>query len=636
MKKALPQVVLVALVAATFVPLAAPGRALVYRDLVVYTAPQDAVLQEALLERHELPRRNPYIYGGIAHLADPSTQTLYPPRLLCALLFSVPRSIHVFVVLHVLAAALFASLFARSLGASRVAAAAGGAVYALSGPVLSLMENLPLLAGAAWLPLACALARRKSVLAAVPVGLIALAGDIQGATWASLLVLAILIARRRPGRAIATPVIGLLLAGVLLVPAYRLRDETTRPTMTRDDAGAWSLVPTRLVELAVPFPFGVSFPDRASVTDGLQPRAIHEPWSETLHVGVLGLALGAGALLDRRRRQAARVLLVLAGLALLAAMGPRGGVWDILRLLPFYGEYRHPEKHLVLFALAAAPLAALGVDAARRRAALVAIPVVLLGASVAAFSIQLAELSTVHDVRAPRTPFDWQVARTLLFLAAGALFASEKRHRVLALLVALEVLCATHPRVFVGDATLYDEHPLGVELVRASGSRVLRIPFEGGPPLGRVPTKEEMPGRHFEERAIAAKVRSWVGSVAARERVPAAHGMTSFAPRGLDLSKPAPAQLDALSVRFLVTGRDRDGVSPVAPLGGVAVVESFGVVLSDRGDRVAKAPPASFEGEVPGFLPGVLASVLALAALVLGARLSRRRRPPPCASPSPR
>jgi hypothetical protein len=617
-KKALPLLVLVALVAATFLPLAASGRALVYRDLVVYTAPQDAVLQEAVLERHELPRRNPYIYGGIAHLADPSTQTLYPPRLLCALLFAMPRSIDVFVILHVLGAAVFASLFARSLGASRAAAAAGGAVYSLSGPVLSLMENLPLLAGATWLPLACALARRRSSLAAVPVGLIALAGDIQGATWASLLVLGILLARRRPARAVATPVLGLLLAGVLLVPAFRLRDETTRPNMTRDDAGAWSLAPARLVELAVPFPFGVSFPDRTSVTDGLQPPAIHEPWSETLHVGVLGLALGAGALLDRRRRRAARVLLVLAGLALLAAMGPRGGVWDLLRLLPFYGEYRHPEKHLVLFALVAAPLAALGVDAARRRAALLGIPVVLLAAAAAWLLLGVAARASVHQGGPGALFLSVQLGLTLSFLVASALLASKRRRKLIALLVALDVLCATHARVFVGDATLYDEHPLGVELVRASGSRVLRFPFVGGGALGPVPKEKEMPGRRFEERAIAARVRSWVGSVAARERVPAAHGMTSFEPKALDLTELDGAKLDGLEVRYLVTRAD--GVPGVTSLGGVAALESYGVLLSDRGERVGRAPPVSFGGEVPGMVPGVFASVLGLALLALARR----------------
>jgi uncharacterized protein YqgC (DUF456 family) len=633
---------LAGLVLASFAPLAERGRALVYRDLVVYTAPQDAVLREAVLERHELPRRNPYIYGGVANLADPSTETLYPPRLLAALAFAPPRSIHVFVLGHFLLAALGAAFFARALGASRAAATAAGAVYALSGPVLSLQENLPLLAGAAWLPWACALARRRSLLAALPVGFAALAGDIQGATWAALLVPVILIAGRGPlprraTLAVATPVLGLLLASVLLVPALELRPDTDRVAQSAEDAGAWSLAPARLVELAVPFPFGVSFPDRASVTDGLEPEGspIHEPWSETIHVGLVGLALGAGALLDRRRRKRAATLLALAALALAAAMGPRGPlVWKLLRLLPFYADYRHPEKHAVLFALAAAPLAALGVDAARRASALAAIPLAALGALGARWSLEGALLHSPHH--APATSIGLELARGVVLLGVAASISLPPRRggRVgvggrrwaLALLVALDVLLATHPRVFVGDATLYDEHPLGVDLVRASGARVLRFPWKGGERLGYVPLPDDMPGRRFEERAIAERVRSWVGSVSARERVPALHGMASFTPRGIDDKLATAASLDALSVRFLVSDGHGDG-APVA--------SEQGVFLLDRGRRIAPAPPPSFEGEVPCL--GVGAALSAAALLVLSARLARRcrARRPRSAGPSP-
>lgn len=608
------------LVLASFAPLAERGRALIYRDLVVYTAPQDAFLKVSINVTQTLPRTNPWIYGGVPHLADPSTQTLYPPRLLCAAL-GPPRSIHVFVVLHVLVAALGAALLARSLGASRPAAAAGGAVYALSGPVLSLVENLPLLAGAAWLPLACALARRRSVFAAIPLALIALAGDVQGATWGALLVLFVLVARRQPGggrpiaKAILVPAAGLLLAGVLLVPALQLRDQTDRPDMTAESAGAWSLAPSRLVELAAPFPFGVSYPERRSVTHALEPAGskVTEPWAETIHVGVVGLVLGVGALADRRRRRGAAVLLVLGGLALLAAMGPRGpGVWQLLRLLPFYGEYRHPEKHAVLFALAAAPLAALGVDAARRNAPLVAFPIV--GLALGSTILRLAALVAVahRPVTAGQLTqglLYGQLPHALLALAVAATIAalrSPKKRLLLALLVALDVAVATHPRLFVGDASLYDEHPLGVELARRSSGRVLRLPWVGGAPIGRIPSPEEMPGRNREERAIAARVHSWVGSVSARERVLAAHGMASFVPK-----KMATLDLDAWRVRYLVTDGRGDGV---------AVASSYGVTLLDRGERIEALavtqpdPPVV----VPSLVPGLLVSILGAALLFAG------------------
>jgi hypothetical protein len=632
-KKTLPFALLVAAVLATFAPLAASGKALVYRDLVVYTAPQDAVLREAILERHELPRRNPYIYAGVAHLADPSTQTLYPPRVLCALLFAPPRSIHVFVLLHFVLAALGGAFFARTLGASRPAAAAAGAVYALSGPVLSLMENLPLLAGATWLPFVGALARRarvgpggrttESLLAAVPIGLIVLGGDLQAAVWACLLAGGILLARRNAKGAALAPILGLLLGAAVLVPAFELRPETDRPEMTAKDAGAWSLAPARLVELALPFPFGVSFPDRTSVTDGLgtDPR-IAEPWAETIHVGVVGLALGAAALFDRRRRKAAALLLLLGALALAAAMGPRGPyVWALLRLLPFYSELRHPEKHAVLFALAAAPLAALGIDAARRAGPLIWIAVAGISAVATVFALPAVAAASHRHVshsELAASVLQVQLPRAVFFLAlaAGATLVKRRRLRraLLALLVVLDVLVATHPRVFAGDATLYDEHPTGAQLVRSSGSRVIRLPWGGASRVGRLPTPEEMPGRSLEERAIAARVRSWAGSVAARERVPAAHGMSSFMPRGI-----TEKSLDELGVRYVVSN---------APVGSDSSAADFGVVMTDRGAQVAKAPPVSFAGDVPGLLPGALGSLLGAVLLVVFWHRPRRSPAP--------
>jgi hypothetical protein len=94
--------------------------------------------------------------------------------------------------------------------------------------------------------------------------------------------------------------------------------------------------------------------------------------------------------------------------------------------------------------------------------------------------------------------------------------------------------------------------------------------------------------------------------------------MTSFEPRALDLTALDGAKLDGLEVRYLVTRAD--AVAGVTSLGGVATLESFGVLLSDRGDRVGRAPPASFEGEVRGLVPGVFASVLGLVLLVLARR----------------
>src|SRR5581483_9240870 len=100
------------------------------------------------------------------------------------------------------------------------------------------------------------------------------------------------------------------------------------------------------------------------------------------------------------------------------------------------GDFRHPEKHAVLFALAAAPLAALGVDAARRLAPLAFFPLVALGAG----SVMLHAPALVARAHRPLLASELtgpllteQLPRALLLLALAAVIASvgKKRKRVL-------------------------------------------------------------------------------------------------------------------------------------------------------------------------------------------------------------
>jgi hypothetical protein len=663
----LPFLALAAGIGLFLAPLAASGRALVFRDLLIYAAPQDALLREAILERHELPARDPYLYGGVDHLADPSTQSLYPPRLATALLFAAPRSLHVYACLHLLLAAAGAFLFGRALGGSRPAALAGALVYALSGPVLSLLENPPLLAGAAWLPFAPALALRARgartlVLLAGAIGVTALAGDLQAATWSGLLAASILAWKSRGVERVTRPALTILLAlalaGALLVPSALLRPKTDRASgLDEAEAGRLSLAPARVVELLTPFPWGHTFPEGLTIVDGLEPAGstVTEPWCETIHVGLAGLVLGLVAVADPSRRRRVLVLAGLGTFALLAAMGPRVpfGPWSLLRaLVPFYGNFRYPEKHATLLALAAAGLAALGVDAVRTAAGRArAAPVLLAGAALIALpglalEGTIARALSAVEARAHRPFMESRVtglaarivwedapraAAPLLALGFILLLTRNRRHAALAaaLLVALDAGFALRPRLFLGDARLYDEHPIGADLVRASGCRVLRWPWRSAQPIGRVPSAASLPGRTLAERQIAGKIASWTGAVAARERVPALNGFVSFVPKATleELATfPSPERLDALSVRFLVV----DASTPRRELllGDAAVVASqaSGVLLLDRGERVPRAPATTFSGEVPGLLPGTALSLAGLAAAIA---LARRRKPLP-------
>jgi hypothetical protein len=679
-----PYVALGALLAAFFAPLAQAGRAFVFRDLVVYAAGQDALLREAILERHELPATNPYAYLGVAHLADPATGSLYPLRLATALVFEPPRSLGIFIVLHFAIAAAGAYRLGRALGAARAASAAGAAVYALSGPVLSLAENLPLLAGAAWLPFCAAFAleatrrgplrTRKLALAAASIALAVLGGDLQGATWAMLLVGGVVVVRvwaRTSSRgertrglvgALATPLLGLGIAGVLLVPAAHLRSRTDRrDALPEEVAGSWSLAPARAAELVVPFPFGLSFPEGETIAAGLDPAGaragVTEPWTESLHAGLGALVLGLAGLASRRRRTAAAALAALAGAGYVLALGPFApwAPWRLLRaIVPFYDVFRYPEKHTVLIALGLSGLASLGLDALRaeepRRRAVAWLGAAasalafgflvlrgpfghaLRGIAEAAFAAAGRRAQAADVAAAIGRALDWEVLRgcvTLGALALGLVLFRKKPRLALAVtasIVAADVAIALRPRLFLGDASLYAERPLGAEIVHRAGGRLLRWPWASAAPIGRVPPAEEEPGRRRRERAIAARVLSWTGNVAARERVPAVQGFSSFVPLVVRDALPPgrfpdPVTLDGMAVRWLVLDERLASSQGLAPV----LSSSTGVVLIDRGGRVPEPPPPTVGGPIPGFELGLALSALSIAGWIALLRLRPRR-----------
>lgn len=121
-------------------------------DLYTYHAPLRH-LSASLLQEGRLPFWNPYVLGGVPHLANPQTALLYPATLLCSF-FPVAGALTVDQLLHLLWAGLGAFLLARSNGLERGGCAALASAYALS-PFLvyRITAGIPtLLAALAWCP----------------------------------------------------------------------------------------------------------------------------------------------------------------------------------------------------------------------------------------------------------------------------------------------------------------------------------------------------------------------------------------------------------------------------------------------------------------------------------------------------
>jgi hypothetical protein len=344
------------------------------RDLLAYNLPMESAVHDAYA-RGRLPVWMPEISGGRPLLPNPNAGTLYPIRMLLALV-PFPLAMRIFPVFHWALAGLGVLCLLRRLGASRSGAWIGAVTYAFSGVAVSdvfFTHILPGLALLPWIVWATARPRvpatRKLLLLSVLFALDMLAGDVFsiataivcGGLWISL--------ESEPGhrpREIA------LFAGAVVLAAFAAAPQIIATALWIPETGRaivgmklseslfYSISPFRLLELVVPYPFGRTF---ALDIQQVFARAIFHQKAEglfaTLYTGAFAL-IGALAL-RRKRARGARFGRVLALAALAVCVIPS--------LLPArWGEItsplalRHPEKFAVGLVLALALLAGLAFD----------------------------------------------------------------------------------------------------------------------------------------------------------------------------------------------------------------------------------------------------------------------------------
>jgi len=101
-----------------------------------------------------VPLWNPYENLGMPLAADPTASVFYPGKLIFALPLEYGWAYKIYVMAHLLLAALTAYRLARALNASSAAAGVCAISYAFCGNVLFQHCNVVFLVGAAWLPLA--------------------------------------------------------------------------------------------------------------------------------------------------------------------------------------------------------------------------------------------------------------------------------------------------------------------------------------------------------------------------------------------------------------------------------------------------------------------------------------------------
>jgi hypothetical protein len=374
-------------------------------DIVALHRPMRTLLVHLWHASTGLPTWNPYFDSGQPFAADPQSAAFHPLSLLFLVLpWETAFSLQVLIPIALSFAAMIFML--RSLGRSPAAAFFGGCVWAFGGFVLSSSELLPVLATAAPVPavLGCAVRalRREGrgwLLALAATFALETAGGEPATLLATLALLtaAALVNLKSPSPATGggersgalrhgaiLPVLGVagalllgaLMAGAVLYPAWRLQSRVERSESIAHDAGSdWHLAPARLVEPIWPRVLGS--PAESEGGSGLRARAypVHRrPLIASWYFGLLPVALALVAAVRRRRRTWPWSAVALTGVLL--ALGSLMPVWPaVQRLLPFARALRYPERWLFVAAFALSVIAAEGLelvveDARARRLAL--------------------------------------------------------------------------------------------------------------------------------------------------------------------------------------------------------------------------------------------------------------------------
>ncbi|MBM4421978.1 MAG: hypothetical protein FJ030_01135 [Chloroflexi bacterium] len=236
------------------------------------------------LREGELPLWNPHLFAGAPFLAAGQHSALYPFSLLFYIL-PIPRAFGWFIVSQFFLAGLFAYIFLRAIGQSRVAAFLGGLVYEFSLFMIVSVTFPMIIAGAVWLPLVLASAHwiieqrpalggRPASLPWVIIGGIALGCQIL-AGHPEVIYYTLLIAGAysafnlksqisnlksllRPALyLLAMVTLGLALGAAQLIPLIDvLRDNFRVGSATLEQVRGWGYPPRHLLAFLIPNVFG--------------------------------------------------------------------------------------------------------------------------------------------------------------------------------------------------------------------------------------------------------------------------------------------------------------------------------------------------------------------------------------------
>jgi hypothetical protein len=353
--------------AVAFSPDAATGAGVFWNhDLRHHHLPWRAWAAQAWL-RGEVPWWAPGAGNGFPLLAEGEGGFLYPPTMLLFALLPDGLALDWSVLGHQVFAAMGVWALLRARGLRGVAPIVGGLAYAWSGFLVSHTLYLGMQNAAAWLGWALLGAvTGRGWLVALSIGMAGLAGHPQIAAFMGLFCAVHAFATLR-GRAlvrwIGAAALGIGLASPQLLATLELVQFSGRDGgVDAAFAHIGELPLAELVGAVLPYAFGFDRP--ADIAQTYYHRGTGYWGAGTNHWEMcfyLGIPVVVLALVGARR---ARGWALALGVAMLLMLG--GPLWDALRHLPGFDGFRFPARFGLGVTLAAAVLAAHGVDLLRR------------------------------------------------------------------------------------------------------------------------------------------------------------------------------------------------------------------------------------------------------------------------------
>ncbi len=356
-----PAIITLAVIVFYWIPLTSTAASIQWDAVDVHYSSQKYFADRLF---HGLPFWTPYIFSGFPFLADPQVAAWYPPNWPFFLAGISAEAIQLELAVHALIALLGAYLLFRRMVSNRAAAVVGALFYAFSGFFAEHSSHVGMFTAASllpWLLLGLELAievqvLRFTVLTGLVGGVLLLAGHFQTALYSftafGLFAVARVIERPKlAGRVAAiaggTVLIAVLLSMIQTLPGLELTRESIRALADYSKNSERSLGFSGLLNLLFPNGTGVFNDSSGPATDA----------QYYLYSGFLLVPLAVAGWWKSRARITAGALIVL---PLWYMLGPAGGFYRAVALLPGFGSVRSPIHFWFVPVLGLALLATAG------------------------------------------------------------------------------------------------------------------------------------------------------------------------------------------------------------------------------------------------------------------------------------